>query len=284
MCLSCTCYLPLSLWTASSAQCNTTEVPRRPGADSISCELHKQRAVLVLKPRKHNLCGIMCQRPAQDSPMRHHRRPPSFWPGFVHALDQSSHILRCHSKHYMSGFERVSILFKLVVCGLRNLQRRPPTSPPRSGERKQAPQAREELLHERAHEECGVRTKTHAFAPPTHAYQGFTKFTYECTGYTASLRFPPPGVCGRSLSLVLPNTLTRLRPNAALPAPNPPAQAPTMSWIEGLPHQRTPDLVGQKIKVWWNDDQGKQQPGLGIRGGEVNQSSLPALVNMCPCA
>lgn len=49
------------------------------------------------------------------------------------------------------------------------------------------------------------------------------------------------------------NTLIDLTPS---PRTKPTRTGPTMSWIEGLPHQRTPDLLGQKIKVWWNDDQG----------------------------
>lgn len=43
-----------------------------------------------------------------------------------------------------------------------------------------------------------------------------------------------------------------------------------MSWREGTALERTPDLVGQKIKVWWNDDQGKSSnQALAFRGGGI---------------
>ena len=75
--------------------------------------------------------------------------------------------------------------------------------------------------------------------------------------YSARPRLLPSPWC----ALVVASHDLAQHNNTVIPSPRPPPRYPhrstAMSWIEGLPHQRTPDLIGQKLKIWWNDDTGK---------------------------
>ena len=52
------------------------------------------------------------------------------------------------------------------------------------------------------------------------------------------------------------------RPTPHLPVLTHPHRYIAMAWREGTATERTQQLVGQKIKVWWEDDEGNvKQPG-----------------------